>query len=55
MAVLVIAEHDNDNIKSSTLTTISAASKINDDIHLLIVGQNIEVLAHNSKSLPFVL
>ena len=54
MAVLVIAEHDNDNIKSSTLNTISAASKINDDIHLLILGKNIEELSNNSKSIQLV-
>ena len=54
MAVLVIAEHDNDNIKSSTLNTISAASKINDDIHLLILGKNIEALSNNSKSIQLV-
>ena len=54
MTVLVIAEHDNDNIKSSTLNTISAASKINDDIHLLILGKNIEELSNNSKSIQLV-
>jgi electron transfer flavoprotein alpha subunit len=27
MAVLVIAEHDNSNLKSSTLNTITAAKK----------------------------
>ena len=54
MAVLVIAEHDNVNIKSSTLNTISAASKINDDIHLLILGKNIEELSNNSKSIQLV-
>ena len=54
MAVLVIAEHDNDNIKSSTLNTISAASKINEDIHLLILGKNIEELSNNSKSIQLV-
>ena len=54
MAVLVIAEHDNDNIKSSTLNTISAASKINDDIHLLILGKNIDELSNNSKSIQLV-
>jgi len=54
MAVLVIAEHDNHNIKSSTLNTISAASKINDDIHLLILGKNIEELSNNSKSIQLV-
>ena len=35
MSVLVIAEHDNKNLKSSTLNTICAAEKLSEDIHLL--------------------
>ena len=34
MAVLVIAEHDNNILKTSTLNTITAAAKLSDDIHL---------------------
>ena len=49
MAVLVIAEHDNSNLKSSTLNTITAAKKLSDDIHLIILGSNIEELANKSK------
>ena len=45
MSVLVIAEHDNKNLKSSTLNTISAAEKLSEDIHLLILGTTIEDLA----------
>ena len=54
MAVLVIAEHDNKNLKSSTLNTISAARKISDDIHLLILGKNIDELSNNSKSIQLL-
>ena len=46
MSVLVIAEHDNKNLKSSTLNTISAAEKLSEDIHLLILGNKIEDLAN---------
>ena len=49
MAVLVIAEHDNSNLKSSTLNTITAAKKLSDDIHLIILGSNIEELANKSQ------
>ena len=49
MAVLVIAEHDNSNLTSSTLKTITAAKKLSDDIHLIILGINIEELANKSK------
>ena len=51
MTILVIAEHDNQNLKSSTLNTITAATKLNDDIHLLVLGKNIDNLIINSKSI----
>jgi electron transfer flavoprotein alpha subunit len=51
MTVLVIAEHDNQNLKNSTLNTITAATKLNDDIHLLVLGKNIDNLITNSKSI----
>ncbi len=38
MATLVIAEHDNAQLKPSTLNTISAAQKIGGPIHVLIAG-----------------
>ena len=40
---------DNSNLKSSTLNTITAAKKLSDDIHLIILGSNIEELANKSK------
>lgn len=39
MPILVIAEHDHETIKSSTLNTITAASKLGSDIHVLVAGQ----------------
>jgi len=51
MTVLVIAEHDNQNLKSSTLNTISAATKFNDEIHLIILGNGIDNLINNCQSL----
>jgi electron transfer flavoprotein alpha subunit len=42
MSILIIAEHSNSEVKSSTLNTISAASKINKDIEVLVMGQDIE-------------
>ena len=35
MSILVLAEHNNVDIKSSTLNTIAAASKIDQDIEVL--------------------
>ncbi|MDP6352049.1 MAG: FAD-binding protein [Alphaproteobacteria bacterium] len=40
MACLVIAEHDNADIKPSTLDTVSAAAEIGGDIDLLVAGQD---------------
>ena len=42
MSILILAEHNNLEVKSSTLNTISAASKISNDIEVLIVGFNIK-------------
>ena len=51
MAVLVLAEHDNLNFKSSTYNTITAANKLSEDIHLLVLGKNIDDLSNNAKSI----
>ena len=42
MSILILAEHNNEEVKSSTLNTISAASKISSDIEVLVVGSNTE-------------
>jgi len=38
MSVLVIAEHDNQSVRSATLNTIAAAAKIGGDIAVLVAG-----------------
>jgi len=38
MTLLVIAEHDNAELKSATLNCLAAAAKLNAEIHLLVVG-----------------
>ena len=38
MSILVIAEHDNAELKGATFNTIAAAKAIGGDIHLLIAG-----------------
>ena len=42
MRILILAEHNNKEVKSSTLNTISAASKINSEIEVLVVGFGID-------------
>ncbi len=41
MSILILAEHNNTEVKSSTLNTISAASKVGSEIEVLVVGFNI--------------
>ena len=38
MSTLVLAEHNNIDIKSSTLNTISAASQIEQEIDVIVTG-----------------
>jgi electron transfer flavoprotein alpha subunit len=38
VSILVIAEHDNASLKSSTLHTIAAAQKLGGDVHVLVAG-----------------
>ncbi|HQD84286.1 MAG TPA: FAD-binding protein [Quisquiliibacterium sp.] len=40
MAALVIAEHDNATLKSGTLNTVTAASRLGGEVHVLVAGHN---------------
>ena len=39
MSVLVLIEHDNQNLKMSSLNTITAAKKINKSVHAIVLGE----------------
>ena len=54
MSVLVVAENSNNEIKSSTLNSIAAASIINEDIHLVIIGYKCEEVAKKAASIEKV-
>lgn len=45
MAILVIAEHNNEALASSTLSTLAAALKIGSDVQVLVVGNNSQIVA----------
>ena len=45
MSVLVLIEHDNQNIKASSLNTISAAKKIDKSVHAIVLGENCSKVA----------
>ena len=40
MAVLLIAEHNNKELRPFTLNAATAASQIDSDVHAVIIGQN---------------
>jgi electron transfer flavoprotein alpha subunit len=54
MSILVIAEHNNKEIKGATLSTIAAASKLGSDIDLLIVGDDISTIIEESKNIDSI-
>jgi len=54
MSVLLIAEHNNSNLKVFTLNAISAASKIDSDIHVLVAGNKCENVSKEVASIPLV-
>ena len=51
MAILLIAEHDNQNLKPATLNTVTAASKMASDIHVLIAGDNCSAVSEAVKKI----
>lgn len=54
MSTLVIAEHDNANLHASTLNTISAASQIGGDVHVLVAGSGAGDVAAQAASVSGV-
>ena len=54
MSILVIAEHDNTNLKGSTLNTVTAASVLNGDVHVLVAGSEISSVVNESQTLDGV-
>ena len=54
MSILVIAEHDNDELKGSTLNTITAAKEIDSDIELLVAGFSCEAVVEKACEIPVI-
>jgi electron transfer flavoprotein alpha subunit len=54
MAILVIAEHDNRTLKGATLNTITAATQMGNDIHLLVAGNNCKGVAATAANIAGV-
>ncbi|MBM2885128.1 electron transfer flavoprotein subunit alpha/FixB family protein [Chromobacterium phragmitis] len=53
MAILVIAEHDNQSLKAGTLNTVTAAAKLG-EVHVLVAGHNAAGAADAAKNLAGV-
>ena len=54
MSILVLAEHNNKELKSSTLSTITAASQIDENIEVLIIGFECEEVSNELKNIKLV-
>ncbi len=54
MTILVLAEHNNERLKTATLSTIGAAKQIGDDIHILVIGSNCGAVAEAAGKIESV-
>ena len=54
MSVLLIAEHNNKELRPFTLNAATAASQIDTEVHAVIIGQNSENAAKKLSELPVV-
>ena len=54
MSILLIAEHNNSKLKVFTLNAITAASKINKDINVLVAGHKCESVTKEVAAIPLV-
>jgi electron transfer flavoprotein alpha subunit len=54
MAILVIAEHDNQSLKAGTLNALAAAQKIGGEIHLLVAGHQSASVAQAAQAVQGV-
>ena len=54
MSILVIAEHDNSELKSSTLNALAAATEIGNNIDLLVAGSECGSVAEAAQQIPCV-
>lgn len=54
MTTLVIAEHDNAQLKGATLNTVAAAAKLGGDVHVLVAGSNARAVAEQAAAVAGV-
>ena len=54
MSILVIAEHDNSELKTATLNTVAAGTVIGGEIDILVAGAGCEAVAEAATQVPGV-
>ena len=54
MSVLLIAEHNNKEVKPFTYNAITAASQIDQDLHVLLIGHQADGVAKSLSEVPNV-
>ena len=54
MAILVLAEHDQQSIRKATLHTVAAAKKLGGDVHVLVAGHNCGAAANSAAQVAGV-
>ena len=54
MSVLLIAEHNNTDLRPFTFNAATAASKINADLHVLVLGNKSDSVAKAASEIPLV-
>jgi electron transfer flavoprotein alpha subunit len=54
MSTLVIAEHDNTNLKPATLNTVAAANAIGGAVHILVAGNSCQSVADEAAAVDGV-
>ena len=54
MTALVIAEHDNQHLKATTLSTVTAAAKAGGDVHVLVAGSGCAAVAEQAAKIAGV-
>ena len=54
MSVLLIAEHNNKEVRPFTLNAITAASQIDQDLHVLVIGKDVDAVSKSISEVPNV-
>ena len=54
MSVLLIAEHNNKEVKPFTLNAITAASQIDKDLHVIVIGHKSDEVVKSISEVPIV-